>query len=157
MPGDPSARRAHPAAPTGLIGQIAQLAGVTSAQPDVTEQIAKLAALRDQGALTEDEFATKKAELLGRIRTVIVTDLPGQGSTHGQPVIHAHEPWSGVSLVYCNARLRTGAVWNPSSTCATWLGEVGLRFHRAWCRPSTTTLLLRADKRLRSRATMASS
>ncbi len=38
-----------------------------AAQPDVTEQIAKLAALRDQGALTEDEFATKKAELLDRI------------------------------------------------------------------------------------------
>ena len=37
------------------------------AEPDVTEQIAKLAALRDQGALTEDEFAAKKAELLGRI------------------------------------------------------------------------------------------
>ena len=28
---------------------------------------AKLAALRDQGALTEHEFAAKKAELLGRI------------------------------------------------------------------------------------------
>jgi hypothetical protein len=38
-----------------------------AAEPDVTEQIAKLAALRDQGALTEDEFAAKKAELLGRI------------------------------------------------------------------------------------------
>jgi hypothetical protein len=33
----------------------------------VTERIAKLAALRDQGALTEDEFAAKKAELLDRI------------------------------------------------------------------------------------------
>ena len=31
------------------------------------KEIAKLAALRDQGALTEDEFAAKKAELLGRI------------------------------------------------------------------------------------------
>ncbi len=38
-----------------------------AAQPDVTEQIARLAALRDQGALTEDEFAAKKAELLSRI------------------------------------------------------------------------------------------
>ena len=45
-----------------------QLAGAApAAEPDVTEQIAKLAALRDQGALTEDEFAAKKAELLGRI------------------------------------------------------------------------------------------
>ena len=45
-----------------------QLAGAApAAEPDVTEQIAKLAALRDQGALTEDEFAAKKAELLGRM------------------------------------------------------------------------------------------
>ena len=46
-----------------------QLAGATapSAEPDVTEQISKLAALRDQGALTEDEFAAKKSELLSRI------------------------------------------------------------------------------------------
>ena len=44
------------------------LAGAApAAEPDATEQIAKLAALRDQGALTEDEFAAKKAELLGRI------------------------------------------------------------------------------------------
>jgi Short C-terminal domain len=34
---------------------------------DVTEQIAKLATLRDQGILTEDEFASKKAELLARM------------------------------------------------------------------------------------------
>lgn len=62
-----------PAAPTpspesGVLGTIAKLAGVAQ-QPavDVTEQIAKLAALRDQGVLTEEEFATKKAELLARI------------------------------------------------------------------------------------------
>lgn len=34
---------------------------------DVTEQLTKLAALRDAGILTEVEFATKKAELLARI------------------------------------------------------------------------------------------
>jgi hypothetical protein len=45
--------------------QLAETAPAT--QPDVTEQIAKLAALREQGALTEDEFAAKKAELLSRI------------------------------------------------------------------------------------------
>jgi hypothetical protein len=51
-----------------VIGQLARLAGTASEpQPDVTEQIAKLAELRDQGALTDDEFAAKKAELLGRI------------------------------------------------------------------------------------------
>jgi len=32
-----------------------------------SEQIAKLAMLRDQGVLTEDEFAIKKAELLARL------------------------------------------------------------------------------------------
>jgi hypothetical protein len=57
-----------PESPPGVIGQLARLVGTApEPQPDVTEQIAKLAALRDQGALTEDEFATKKAELLGRI------------------------------------------------------------------------------------------
>jgi hypothetical protein len=45
--------------------QVAEAA--PAAQPDVTEQIARLAALRDQRALTEDEFAAKKAELLSRI------------------------------------------------------------------------------------------
>jgi hypothetical protein len=45
-----------------------QLAGAApAAEPNATEQIAMLAALRDQGALTEDEFAAKKTELLGRI------------------------------------------------------------------------------------------
>jgi hypothetical protein len=64
----PAAAPPEPASPPGVIGQLAQLVGVTpAAEPDVTEQIAKLAALRDQGALTEDEFAAKKAELLGRI------------------------------------------------------------------------------------------
>ena len=36
-------------------------------QLDVAEQIGKLALLRDQGALTEEEFASKKAELLSRL------------------------------------------------------------------------------------------
>ncbi|TXK17817.1 SHOCT domain-containing protein [Homoserinibacter sp. GY 40078] len=34
---------------------------------DVTEQIAKLASLRDAGVLTDEEFTTKKAELLARL------------------------------------------------------------------------------------------
>jgi hypothetical protein len=33
----------------------------------IPDQIAKLSALRDQGVLTEDEFQTKKQELLGRM------------------------------------------------------------------------------------------
>lgn len=56
------------AAAPGVLGQIAKLAGMSStAHPDVTEQITKLAALRDQGALTEAEFSAKKTELLDRI------------------------------------------------------------------------------------------
>jgi Short C-terminal domain len=64
----PPAATPIPESPPGVIGQLARLVG-TAPEPhaDVTEQIAKLAALRDQGALTEDEFAAKKAELLGRI------------------------------------------------------------------------------------------
>jgi hypothetical protein len=34
---------------------------------DVVEQIGKLALLRDQGALTEEEFASKKRDLLARL------------------------------------------------------------------------------------------
>ena len=52
----------------GVIEQLTRLAAVASAGPtDLTEQIAKLAALRDRGVLTEEEFTAKKAELLGRI------------------------------------------------------------------------------------------
>lgn len=35
-------------------------------QPDIAEQITKLAALRDAGILSEDEFSNKKSELLAR-------------------------------------------------------------------------------------------
>jgi Short C-terminal domain len=34
---------------------------------DATEQIRRLAELRDSGALTDEEFEAKKTELLGRI------------------------------------------------------------------------------------------
>jgi hypothetical protein len=37
------------------------------ADASIPDQISKLAALRDKGILTEDEFATKKAELLARM------------------------------------------------------------------------------------------
>jgi hypothetical protein len=52
-------------------GNFAQLAsGLTAAAtgpaaPDVTEQLTRLADLRDRGALTEEEFAAEKAKLLG--------------------------------------------------------------------------------------------
>jgi hypothetical protein len=48
------ARLGQPAAPAPL-------------QPDFADQIRKLAELRDAGILTEDEFRTKKAELLARM------------------------------------------------------------------------------------------
>jgi Short C-terminal domain len=35
--------------------------------PDIADQIKKLADLRDQGVLTEDEFQQKKAELLAKM------------------------------------------------------------------------------------------
>jgi hypothetical protein len=40
-------------------------AGATAAAPDVTDQLSKLADLRDRGALTEAEFQQQKAKLLG--------------------------------------------------------------------------------------------
>jgi len=39
--------------------------GATSSVSTVAEQLTQLAALRDQGVLTDDEFATQKARLLG--------------------------------------------------------------------------------------------
>src|SRR6478609_9101293 len=42
-------------------------APVAAPPPDVTDQIAKLATLRDQGAITTEEFEAKKAELLDRM------------------------------------------------------------------------------------------
>lgn len=52
---------AHVAPQTGAV------AAPTGPKPDIAEQIGKLALLRDQGALTEQEFASKKAELLARL------------------------------------------------------------------------------------------
>lgn len=37
------------------------------AAPDLADQLSKLASLRDQGILTEDEFAAKKADILSRM------------------------------------------------------------------------------------------
>jgi Short C-terminal domain len=38
-----------------------------SAQPDIADQIRKLAELRDAGILTSEEFEAKKADLLERL------------------------------------------------------------------------------------------
>ena len=42
-----------------------QPAPAPAAEPDLTTQLTQLAQLRDQGILTEEEFAAKKAQLLG--------------------------------------------------------------------------------------------
>jgi hypothetical protein len=55
-----------PAAPESTPGTDTIVAA-HAPQADVVEQIGKLALLRDQGALSEEEFATKKAELLARL------------------------------------------------------------------------------------------
>jgi hypothetical protein len=41
--------------------------GVSSAQIDITEQIRKLGELKDSGILTEEEFQSKKQELLSKM------------------------------------------------------------------------------------------
>jgi len=70
-----------PVVAAGLSGQLMELASSvvrgrrnettdlpqTAAQPDVTEQLMKLASLRDQGILTDDEFTAKKVDLLSRL------------------------------------------------------------------------------------------
>ena len=50
-----------------LTPESGHLAVQPAPQWDVAEQIGKLAQLRDLGALTEDEFASKKGELLARL------------------------------------------------------------------------------------------
>ena len=40
-------------------------AAVASSEPDVSDQIRKLAQLRDEGLVTDEEFQAKKAQLLG--------------------------------------------------------------------------------------------
>lgn len=49
------------------LAQNAEEAPAVTPATDPAQQIASLAALRDQGILTEDEFAAKKAELLSRM------------------------------------------------------------------------------------------
>jgi hypothetical protein len=45
----------------------AQAHGGIAPAPDAADQLAKLAALRDQGILTDEEFTAKKAQLLERM------------------------------------------------------------------------------------------
>ena len=41
------------------------IAPAPAQQPDMTTQLTQLAQLHDQGILTDDEFAAKKAQILG--------------------------------------------------------------------------------------------
>jgi hypothetical protein len=60
-PRTPSAREYRPAEPSYDFG-----AAATAPQPDVADELAKLAALRDRGILTDPEFTAQKAKLLSR-------------------------------------------------------------------------------------------
>lgn len=53
----------HPAQQTNVV--VPPPAPAAPAELDAAEQLVKLAALRDQGILTEDEFTAKKAQILG--------------------------------------------------------------------------------------------
>jgi hypothetical protein len=57
------AAQAEPAAPPPPAEPAPAPAAAT--EPDVVEQLKKFAELRDQGILTEEEFAAQKAKLLG--------------------------------------------------------------------------------------------
>jgi hypothetical protein len=46
-------------------GPQATAAATTAAAPSYLDELERLAALRDQGAITEEEFAAKKGQLLG--------------------------------------------------------------------------------------------
>jgi hypothetical protein len=50
---------------TNMIGTTTTLAPAVSAGPDLATEIEKLKALKDQGVLTDQEFQTAKAKLLG--------------------------------------------------------------------------------------------
>ncbi|HYN42719.1 MAG TPA: SHOCT domain-containing protein, partial [Thermoanaerobaculia bacterium] len=42
--------------------------GTAGAEPDPVAQLERLGALRDKGVVTEEEFQTAKAQLLGRMK-----------------------------------------------------------------------------------------
>src|SRR4051794_4883398 len=64
--GQAMAQAAAPGTPSAGPPPVIPPAPVPSA-PDITDQIGKLANLRDQGAITSEEFEAKKAELLERM------------------------------------------------------------------------------------------
>lgn len=63
--GDSMQRRETRRAEAGDEALRGYLQSVTGTSPSTAEELSKLAALRDQGVLTDAEFATQKAKLLG--------------------------------------------------------------------------------------------
>jgi len=59
--------RAATVDPSQIEAPQAEASHERSAPPDIPDQIQKLAALRESGAITEEEFERKKAELLDRM------------------------------------------------------------------------------------------
>jgi ATP-dependent Lon protease len=64
---DKAIQRAQELGLTDKLAQIQRQLGENRRAEDATEQIRKLAELRDAGALTDEEFEAKKKDLLGRI------------------------------------------------------------------------------------------
>ena len=52
--------------PDGMVTPVTVMTAHAVRQPSGTDEIEKLALLRDKGALTEEEFQVKKRQLLGR-------------------------------------------------------------------------------------------
>lgn len=103
-PAAAAAAAPEPPPPPGVIGQLTTLAGVVRPAPDVAEQIAKLAVLRDQGVLTEAEFAAKKSQLLGLTAPAVApttTTVPLPGPPPPQfPPGWAPDPYRRYELRY---------------------------------------------------------
>jgi hypothetical protein len=66
-PAEPPARAAEPPASAQAAEPPAETAAAPDASLDVTRTLARLADLRDRGAISESEYEAKKDELLGRL------------------------------------------------------------------------------------------
>lgn len=65
IPKDEGAEEFAKAIKSQMVDQKQETKVPSNDEPDVADQIKKLADLKDQGILTEDEFTTKKKQLLG--------------------------------------------------------------------------------------------
>lgn len=66
---NPAPAQAQPVAAAAPAAAVAPVAAAAPVTPDpsnlIADELTKLAALRDSGVLTDEEFATQKAKLLG--------------------------------------------------------------------------------------------